>query len=179
MLIPTPETVRGDSTIVGAPGRTSSIQKNLHTHTRRHTSYPKHHAHSLSTFHTHTLAHTARNHTHATPVRTHTRNQPNRTAQPALMQRRRIHTDRFAFKIFILHTRRHRAKHHIHHTPYTHTHWHTHTAPEATRMQHPPAPGSGLTEQPNWHCSMRWERRGHAIRERDYMAALFCIHVCA
>jgi hypothetical protein len=46
----------------------------------------KHHAHSLSTFHTHTLAHTARNHTHATPVRTHTRSQPNRTASPTYRQ---------------------------------------------------------------------------------------------
>ena len=43
--------------------------QNLHTHTR--TTHEKHHAHSLSAFQTHTLAHTARSHTHATSVRTH------------------------------------------------------------------------------------------------------------
>ena len=64
----------------------------------------KHHAHSLSTFHshTHTLAHTkpdtSTRHTTLTPTRrmqhpsadrTHTRNQPNRTARAALLQTRR------------------------------------------------------------------------------------------
>ena len=52
---------------------THTTFQNLHTHTRPDdTHIEKRHAHSLSAFHTHTLAHTARSHTHATPVRTHT-----------------------------------------------------------------------------------------------------------
>jgi hypothetical protein len=50
--------------------------KSSYSHQAAHELTAKHHAHSLSTFHTHThtLAHTTRSHTHATPVRTHTRN---------------------------------------------------------------------------------------------------------
>ena len=76
---------------------TPTRQAATRTHTHTTANYlSKHHAHSLSTFHTHTLAHTARSHTYATPVRTHTRNQPNQTARPALLETnsksKRIHT---------------------------------------------------------------------------------------